>query len=120
MHIRILAVLLIVALLLSLVGCGKSNDLEDLLSTYTWRKPGDVSLRFFPDGSGVQFDGRSGRIKENFRWELSGSTLHLILIEDDGEERDWGSLTVLDFNKYVITLEDEYEEVLIYCEDQFS
>ena len=115
---RSLAILLLSILLLSLAACSASNDssLKQLLTTYEWEAHGDYTVRLSPDGSGVQYDSETGRVKVTFRWELSGDTLHFTRT-DNGENSDFGTFTVLDFNKYVITLrfDDDFGMVVKFC-----
>ncbi len=119
---RLISVLLVAVLLVGLCACGtKGDDLKTLLTTYTWKFPGSVTVFLRPDGTGAQYDKGSSIPKDTFRWELSGNVLHWILT-DDGEERDFGTFTVERINEYTLrlTFTENGEWVDFYREDAFD
>ena len=119
---RLISVLVVVVLLVGLCACGaKGGDLKTLLTTYTWKFPGSVTVFLRPDGTGAQYNKGSGVPKDSFRWELSGNVLHLILT-DDGEERDFGTFTVERINEYTLRLTDmeDGSRVDFYRTDAFD
>lgn len=119
---RLISVLVVVVLLVGLCACGaKGGDLKTLLTTYTWKFPGSATVFLRPDGTGAQYNKGSGVPKDNFRWELSGNVLHLILT-DDGEERDFGTFSVERINEYTLRLTDmeDGSRVDFYRTDAFD
>lgn len=119
---RLISVLLVAVLLVGLCACGaKGGDLKTLLTTYTWKFPGSVTVFLRPDGTGAQYDKGSGIPKDNFRWELSGNVLRFTLT-DGGKERDFGTFTVERINEYTLRLTDMEEgyRVDFYRTDAFD
>ena len=119
---RLMAVLMLAALLVGLCACGaKGDDLKTLLTTYSWEFSGEVKVYLRPDGTGAQYDKNGTYIKENFRWELSGDVLRCILT-NDGEEQDFATLTVERINEYALRMTDREDgsRAIFYREDAFD
>ena len=107
---RWIAVLTVCAILFSLCACSASGGLKKVLTTGSWTADGRICLRFYPDGTGVQY--QETRTKSYLRWELSGRTLRILLTDDlnddlDAYEEYVESFEITEYSKYTITLLDE-------------
>ena len=122
---RVSAFLLLIAMLIGLYGCGPKNDLESLLTTYTWKFPGSVTVYLHPDGTGAQYDKSSGRLKDRLRWELHGNEVKMFFVDEDGESdgEEAMAATVEVANSYTLVFtqvgEREWENISLpfYRED---
>ena len=111
---RWIAVLAVCAILLGLCACAASGGLKKVLTTGSWTSDGRICLRFYQDGTGVQYQEYEGGTerKSLLRWELSGRTLRILLTGDlnedfDGNEEYVEVYEIVEYSKYKMTLWDE-------------
>ena len=103
------------AILFSLCACSASGGLKKVLTTGSWTADGRICLRFYQDGTGVQYQEYEGetRTKSYLRWELSGRTLRILLTDDlddydlDEYEDYVESYEITEYSKYTMTLREE-------------
>ena len=109
------ALLTVCAILFSLCACSASGGLKKVLTTGSWTADGRICLRFYQDGTGVQYQEYDGetRTKSYLRWELSGRTLRILLTDDlddydlDEYEDYVESYEITEYSKYTMTLREE-------------
>ena len=109
------ALLTVCAILFSLCACSASGGLKKVLTTGSWTADGRICLRFYQDGTGVQYQEYEGetRTKSYLRWELSGRTLRILLTDDlddydlDEYEDYVESYEITEYSKYTMTLREE-------------
>ena len=104
------ALLTVCAILFSLCACSASGGLKKVLTTGSWTADGRICLRFYQDGTGVQYQEYEGetRTKSYLRWELSGRTLRILLTDDLDEYEDYvESYEITEYSKYTMTLREE-------------
>ena len=106
--------LAVCAILLGLCACAASGGLKKVLTTGSWTSDGRICLRFYQDGTGIQYQEYEGGTerKSLLRWELSGRTLRILLTGDlnedfDGNEEYVEVYEIVEYSKYKMTLEDE-------------
>lgn len=111
---RWIAVLTVCAILFSLCACSASGGLKKVLTTGSWTADGRICVRFYPDGTGIQYQVDEGetRTKSYLRWELSGRTLRILLTDDlnddlDAYEEYVESFEITEYSKYTMTLREE-------------
>ena len=115
MTTRWAALLTVCAILFSLCACSASGGLKKVLTTGSWTADGRICLRFYQDGTGVQYQEYEGetRTKSYLRWELSGRTLRILLTDDlddydlDEYEDYVESYEITEYSKYTMTLREE-------------
>mgnify|MGYP002544341131 FL=1 len=109
------ALLTVCAILFSLCACSASGGLKKVLTTGSWTADGRICLRFYQDGTGVQYQEYEGetRTKSYLRWELFGRTLRILLTDDlddydlDEYEDYVESYEITEYSKYTMTLREE-------------
>ena len=109
---KIFALVLLAAVLCGLAACAGTGRVKAILTSGNWTTSGEFYLRFYPDGTGMQYQVYDGyaRTKERFEWKLDGDKLSMRVEKDDGVYDDFGSGVIQSYSEYTIVLlgEDDY------------
>lgn len=111
---RFFVLFILFALLCGLVACSKEDSLYNLLLRGEWSTgDGEHILRFYADGTGMQYYQNSGDTGTNFIfcWELHGNKLKLQEIVEDNDDFDYNedfeSYTIINYTPYTVDLQEE-------------
>lgn len=112
---KILALVLLVAVLCGLAACAGTGRVKAILISGNWTISGAAYLRFYPDGTGMRYEVRDDYAETRlFDWELEGNKLSLQWKEDD-IYLDSHTYVILSYSEYTLDLMSESGVTYTYC-----